>query len=369
MKFDLLIYSFTTLYFCFSIFIESLNTNKQLVIGDLDTSEEVVKLAQVIQDYELIPVATNDSIRFSFSAEKIISTDRFYAVLDRIGSRTIILIDKKNNNYKQLGRYGRGPGEYQNPDDIVYDYENNNFIAYDRSGSKLIFFNSEDGSFIQERIVPFFFTRFEKHGDYYYFLMARSEPKLVRVTDDNFNIVGEYINKDVRDFFKPTNSFHKRNDIITLHRTFSSEMIHFKNGSIISKDEIKFESKNLSEDIFKELEIEDPQAFLEISPNYNTMFFKLSTGNTHIFFEYFYKRNKRVVILDKKNNKTLLHKHAEKIYNDITFDREMPEILGYDYTNNTFLGITYLTDESRKGLENNLDLPDNSVAIILEIKL
>jgi hypothetical protein len=70
-------------------------------------------------------------------------------ILDLSANKSVFMFDMEGNFIRQVGRKGRGPGEYIEAGNFVLDYDGGHIIISDNSSLRQLFYNL-DGRFIKE---------------------------------------------------------------------------------------------------------------------------------------------------------------------------------------------------------------------------
>jgi hypothetical protein len=98
--------------------------------------------------YRVVKLETTDNSLIGEVSKVEVVNDRII-VLDERDSESVFMFDGQGNFIRQIGRKGRGPGEYTNAVNFVVDYDNSHIIVSDEGGRKQLFYDF-DGRFIKE---------------------------------------------------------------------------------------------------------------------------------------------------------------------------------------------------------------------------
>lgn len=174
-----------------------LNKVNTINIKDGFDNNQIVKLSQLAESIEYIPLETND---LCFIGE--------ITQIKRIGNDQIIVLDGKSNKLFRfsrsgkflgmIGGYGKGPGEYLRIINIEFNPKTNLIYVFDL-GSKGVLKYNRDGVFIGKNKLPLlgYWVRMLDNKYFVYFDPARS-PKAsqgfyrVVLTDLDGNIIKKY---------------------------------------------------------------------------------------------------------------------------------------------------------------------------------
>lgn len=165
--------------------LENVNLNSFLKIQDFN-------FEPLIEDIKLIPLeTTNESLLDVIY--KIIVTDSNIYVYDRLKGGGIVIFNNNGDFIKRMP-YGQGPGEINRLDDVAYDYEKGELIAYQHP---FLFFYTSEGEFIEQKRLPFGFYNFSVTPNGYVFKTLDSQGNehlgelqnnTLFVTDKNFKL-------------------------------------------------------------------------------------------------------------------------------------------------------------------------------------
>ncbi|MCX6226539.1 MAG: 6-bladed beta-propeller [Bacteroidia bacterium] len=122
------------------------------------TKTKVLLYSEVYDNLKLIPLETKDSSLIG-SIDKIVCVQDRIFILDTWLSKSVLQFDMTGKFICRAGRFGKGPGEYDQPDDLSVDWIGNNIILYIRSKKALQYFDL-NGKFIKEVPLDLYFTNF-----------------------------------------------------------------------------------------------------------------------------------------------------------------------------------------------------------------
>jgi len=119
---------------------------------------KVLLFSEVFESMKVVPLETKASSVIGAIDKIIYSNDRIF-ILDPDGSKKVLEFDDKGKFIDQIGRYGKGPGEYDQPDDISFDWIGKKIILYVKSKKALLYFDL-NGKFIKEVPLNIYFSNF-----------------------------------------------------------------------------------------------------------------------------------------------------------------------------------------------------------------
>jgi hypothetical protein len=127
-------------------------------------------LEKEMEDFYFVPLGTNKEFLIT-RIEKIFFTENEIIVTDR-GGESIFVFDRKGNCKYKVQESGKGPGEYSNMTDALYDEKKKQLEVLDNLGKKILYY-SLMGEFLYEKQIPDYYklagSRFYKNKGIYYF--------------------------------------------------------------------------------------------------------------------------------------------------------------------------------------------------------
>jgi hypothetical protein len=156
-------------------------------------------LSSVVDSIRYIQLETRSGYLIG-SATKIVCFENRIYILDRDISKTIFVFDNTGRFLFQLGKKGRGPGEFTRPTDFVIDPVTRKIILLDQDLVKICFYDF-DGAFLKELrlgFAPFYISVLNESTLAFYlgYLPFRRGNSMVRsnlvVTDTGGNIKGTF---------------------------------------------------------------------------------------------------------------------------------------------------------------------------------
>ena len=149
-------------------------------------------IINLISDTAFVILQEKENIMFSY-ADKIIEHNNKYFILDKT-LRSIVSFKKDGNPITKYGRIGQGPGEYVSPWD--FDIDTTGLYILDTKSKKVIHY-SEEGSFLEERKIPFFADALKrlKNGNFIFNTTpdVTQKPSII-YTDSEMNTISKSLN-------------------------------------------------------------------------------------------------------------------------------------------------------------------------------
>jgi len=260
------------------------------------------KLSDIVQDYRLIPLETNDSCLIGNAGKVIFDTTTCY-IKDGI-SKVIYHFDLQGKFLNAIGRKGRGPFEYLHLDDYIMT-NNKQILILDGSLKKIITYYT-DGQPIEQQKLPFFADAVEMLNDSILIFNGSSFEDQVIVWDyRNKKRINSYFKYDPRYSSRPLKVFTKyKNEIfwcrefeqvlykITEHEPTPARFIDFQDNAYRGKPE------KISPGIyFLPPHVADMSRYNE-NDKYIHFIFECETLDELPFFAYYFKKSKQKIILN-----------------------------------------------------------------------
>lgn len=155
-----------------------------------------VTISDIVSDFYFLPLNLPEGEFFATPDKLTIVNDRIY-ILDMFQGLKLLVFDMRGNFKFQLSNYGRGPGEFIEPNDFVIDTLNNRIAIFDSGNLKVSFFTLEKGDFIKDYPLTFLTSSFEKTKEGYVFynvnLQGGENNNNVVFTDNNFKIINGFL--------------------------------------------------------------------------------------------------------------------------------------------------------------------------------
>jgi hypothetical protein len=142
---------------------------------DVKTKAGSINFVDLMEDVRFIPLETSDSIPVIGEVSKIIPYDSDYYILDREKSKGLYRFSADGRFIAQIGRAGRGPGEYMDPLDFIVN--SSGLIVLDHLSRQLLFYD-HDGYY--KKTVPMEYIVYEITG-------MQDENLIFAVAGDNRN--------------------------------------------------------------------------------------------------------------------------------------------------------------------------------------
>ncbi len=159
--------------------------------------------------------------------DEVLAIDNFLFILDSRVSKKVFQFDRKGSFIQIIGKYGYGPGEYIQPEDISYDSNNELLIVFEKKQRKVIAY-SLDGVFIYEKSLKFDAHEIQSAANNRFLVFNHDiyNPPTETYTDDlNYNLL-----IFDTDFSKPISKIFKTNAIPNEGKSV------YKNGRYFNQD-------------------------------------------------------------------------------------------------------------------------------------
>jgi len=116
---------------------------------DIDLSKQPIMYTSDLYDtMSYIPLETNPDCMIG-TISTLLFIDNKFIISDNNTTKSIFVFDSKGKFLNKIGRQGRGPQEFDSPDDIVFNKYRNEIIIWSNNDKKLLTYKP-DGSFVSE---------------------------------------------------------------------------------------------------------------------------------------------------------------------------------------------------------------------------
>ncbi|MDR3093253.1 MAG: 6-bladed beta-propeller [Bacteroidales bacterium] len=136
------------LLLCVCISVFSCTNNSPVSIVSLTEVSGKIKLNDIFDEFEYIPLETTDNSIFG-SFNKLIVYDNKFFILDKSVIKKVIVFHDDGTYSHTIGNIGKGPGEYPSIDDFVIDEERQQVIILGFPST--VFIYDMKGQFIQKK--------------------------------------------------------------------------------------------------------------------------------------------------------------------------------------------------------------------------
>jgi len=151
-----------------------------------------------IDSIRYIPLETDSSYLVGHVSKLQVYQGRFY-LMDKHYAKSIFCFEQDGRFAFQIGRQGKGPGEYSNLESFAIDEQNHWVEVYDRGGQKIIYFDTQ-GVFVKETPFPLYFLEFLPTAEDYWLYTADDNVvgdkqyayNLLRVSTDGSEILAAH---------------------------------------------------------------------------------------------------------------------------------------------------------------------------------
>lgn len=182
MKYCLLIICTLVLFSCSQ---KNENTSiRYLNIDDLEN--QTIKIQDITSAYSIVPLETNDSSLIQY-VKKIIFYDNKIFLLDN-QKPMLAVFSMDGKHLKNIGNFGRGPGEFSYPNDFIIDEKQQRIEIFDGLQQKILIYDLH-GNFLKTISIEDFGDYFIKFSDGTYMaytnmkVYEKKRYKLIRVNE------------------------------------------------------------------------------------------------------------------------------------------------------------------------------------------
>lgn len=301
-----------------------------IVVNEIDLKKPY-KLSDVMNEFQLIPLETNDSCLIGECTKISIVNDLIY-VLDA-KSNQLLCFDKQGRYIKKIGEIGRGPNEYLLLDDYCF-LKNGNVMVLDTYPNKLIEYNAQGGVETIQKL-PFCADALECLNDsVLIFNGACFEDPVILWNYRQKKRINSFLKFDEKFAGKLLKTFTKFGDEIFWSREYHQELFGVEEGELVVKRSIDFGKYNSTGEFVKGFMglyflpagVASMWYYSE-TPDYITFHFSCDVITENPFFSFYSKKTKRNIILNQ-----------ERFIDDLTYYISPPQVVT-DAPNGGFIAV------------------------------
>jgi len=264
----LLIISFTLLTSCRnsgssqkSQFNQSENIGGSLRI-DVDlTKQPVLYTSDLYDTMSYIPLETNPDCMIG-TISTLLYIDNKFVISDDNTTKSIFVFDSKGKFINKIGHQGRGPQEFDSPDDIVFNKYRNEIIIRSYNDKKLLTYKL-DGSFVSEIKLNWWIRALsvlDENTLVLYFNnvvnnnIAKGEEYNFVCIDLKGNVISRQMpfNSDNDKFSGPCeSSFYSYKDSLRFFYPYQNTIFNVYKDSLVPKYFINYGKQNIPQDLTK----------------------------------------------------------------------------------------------------------------------
>lgn len=375
----LLKYLFLIIYLvaCYSCHRQNVASEVTMTVEKEDLSKRY-KLSDIVQDYDLIPLETNDTCLIGNCRKIIFDSTTFY-LKDGV-TKTLFHFNLKGKLLRKIGKTGRGPSEYLYLDDFCI-LKSKDIIILDGGSKKIIIYDSI-GRLVATQNLPFFAESLEVVNDSVLVFKGTAFEKQIMLWNyRQKQVISSFLEYDPRYRRSPSKSFSIYNNEVLWRQQFQSRLFKVTENELIPCRYIDF--KNHSYDG----KLDKSKGGLYFAPSNTALMDYYCENNDYIFFRFqcdelsdlpffvfYFKDSQKKVIL---NNNYYI--------DDMTFYHiSPPQIVAYTVDNRpvcvllTSPWLDKLEEESKENISltfrklhgalTNVSYSDNPVLVIYKLK-
>lgn len=348
----LLVYTFFSITSCKDQVVgsEISSTKTTRVVVDTDADKSTA-LSDLVKEVQYISLEETDASLIGDIAKIIVTNDRFLIQDDF--SEKIFIYSKSGKHLFTLNRKGGGPGEYENLNQIGYDFEKNQIVV--TSNSKILWFD-EDGNFVRELRSIFAGAQgFQVLEDSWLaFFMAYThldqsqDPHNLCILDENGRLIRRHLpleNVKTKNTISLFNFFDHQRNTGLLSQQYSNDLISVQKAGTYVRYRLDFGENNLPVD-FAQKYLSDgalnyQQIFEEEKENKWAHLKGISALETSEFLNFSYAYEGKYVfgIYNKITSK--MQQYDASIANDIG---GLETLYNYTTSDDYFVSLTYHGD-------------------------
>lgn len=137
-------------------------SNYKLITIDEIPENAGLKYSEVFDSIKIIPLETTDESLIG-RIDKVIYHDNRIYVMDQVLSKSVLAFNSDGKYLFNIGNNGKGPGEYDEPNDIAIDQFSNKIMIWCNNNRKILSYYF-DGTFFEEIKLDYLFDSFSVVG-------------------------------------------------------------------------------------------------------------------------------------------------------------------------------------------------------------
>ena len=279
------------------------NIEYSIAIDKKDIFKEE-KLSNIVEDIELIPLQTNDSI-FIVDHSKVIVDSLYIYIADK-AANSIYIFDQEGKIKTRINHTGRGPMEYHDIDDLCIT-DNGQIVILDTSSKKVIYYDL-NGQAIFEQKIPFHADALEQLNErVLVFNGSSTEDRIILWDVDKERIINSFISYNIKYSGRVSKPLIKFGDKVFWQGEYSSSLINVSESGIETKRKIDFGQYNAKEPIPAPIGgyiLSQEEAFLFNYAETDQLIwfgFQCETLSNLPFFALYSKKTQKQIILNMKH--------------------------------------------------------------------
>ena len=262
---------------------------------DIDESS-VIKFSDIYECIRFVKLETS-SDNLIGRVDKLIATNDKYIILDRSMANMVFVFNSDGSFSNRIGAQGRGPNEYDEPDDIAYDMHDDVLLILCHNYKTILRFKL-DGTFVGKTEFDWWVNSISvvDKNAYLLYFNNRVQPDRKK-NDHNIFIVNKegvileklfpYIN-EFGELYPPQPSFsHFQNEVLFTPNYFNKSY-KLENSKIETKYSLDFKRHNIPEASLKNKTNKELDKI--IKENDYAYMTALSETTSHVICQYVYRQ-------------------------------------------------------------------------------
>jgi hypothetical protein len=253
-----------TLIFFLTVFFFACNGKVSNDEHEKQMKQEEVKHIKIFNDsmkklcfqsIRLVPLETKDNILLGGELQLKIVNNEFF-LLDMQNQKCVLRFDSEGKFLNKIGKYGRGPQEYNPLGDFSIHGDTIDFLS--GSQKPTIIGYRRNGNFLYSKTFDIYSLVFEKIKSGYVFYRGygrfSSSTSLFRIniTDDNGNIQSSYLKDDTQlEIPVMENNFSRFDNLIYFHEAFNNSVYVLNSGILEKTYTLDFETYSIPDAFYK----------------------------------------------------------------------------------------------------------------------
>lgn len=292
-----------------------------IIIDREDLSRETFFLSDIITDYSIVKLETNNNCLVGSVDKIVVQNDRIY-ILDK-KTQSIFVFDIKGKFLFKIRYKGRGPFEYL----AIYDFAVHKEIIVLDGQKKRLFFYNHDGKALEENVLPFYVDHLEVISDQLFaFTGSAREDRLIIWDRESKTIKAKYFAYSNKNSVRGLKPFDCYQNSVLYTRPFNDTILSINQDGVFKKVFIDYGEYKVTD---SKLYIEPIFHTTEARPECMTGTRWFTETDSFIYFVFDYNelnpQSPYYVLFCKETGSNLIYAN-QSIIDDVLFGLYAPQI-------------------------------------------
>ena len=270
------------------------DSTKIIKIGEINENQ-IIKFSDIYNTINFVRLETKDECLIG-RIDKIVATRDKFVILDTSSAKMVFVFSNNGTFLNKIGSNGRGPLDYDEPNDIAYDEQRDELLVLCHNRQTILKFKL-DGTFIEKIFIEWWVNSMHiVENNYLLYLNNRIQPNgkkhpynIIIINKDGKDLKHLLpIDEETSDLYPPKSTFSDFNTEIIFSTYYFNKVYKLEDNDIKIKYLLDFGKWMVPESAYKN--INDKELDKIISDNdyaFNIASFETST---HIICQFLYKR-------------------------------------------------------------------------------